>query len=252
MDRRNLAQVQFSHQASFIDAFDQTRSHHAVNLDSRADGNAAQLISLLEKCMHAGGVHQGNKDNEGFCLIPLGKTGSGLILPGEGGRSRGMRRFFILAWLLVAPAVWAGEGRVVKALPQFLDKRGRHALSPSLYERDAYQFSLRRNPSQIAALRLAVQWKAKDVDWSRLKLRAEMRGLAGDSLHTVTLEEPAKKSGHFSSWSEFKIEGGDYAAFGGLVAWRVSLWEGDRLLGRVRSPSCGAACRPAAEPDGSS
>ena len=42
-----------------------------MNLDSRADGHAAQLISLLEKCMHAGGVHQGNKDNEEFCLTPI-------------------------------------------------------------------------------------------------------------------------------------------------------------------------------------
>jgi len=161
--------------------------------------------------------------------------GRGLILAAVGGRWEAMRRILILAWLMAAPVLWAGEGRVVKVLPQLLDRKGRHALAPSLYERDAYQFYLRKHPGQITGLRLMVQWKAKNVDWSQLKLRAEMRGLIGDSLHTVTFEEPAKKSGHFSSWSEFKLEGGEWLAFGGLVAWHVSLWEGDKPLGEMQS-----------------
>jgi len=148
-----------------------------------------------------------------------------------------MRRLFIAfaVLLFLAPAVHAGEGKVVKALPQLLDQRGRHALSPSLYERDAYQFHLRRDPKLRGGVRLAVQWKAKNVDWSKLNLRAEMRCLLEDSLHTVTMEEPAIKNGHFSNWSEFRIEGADYAAFGQLVAWRVTLWEGDHQLGQLES-----------------
>ena len=148
-----------------------------------------------------------------------------------------MGRFFIaLAILLfLAPVVQAGEGSVVKALPQLLDKQGRHTLSPSLYERDAYQFHLRKNPLLRGGARLAVQWKAKHVDWSKLKLRAEMRCLLGDNLHTVTIEEPAIKNGHFSSWSEFRIEGDDYKSFGQLAAWRVTLWEGDHQLGQMES-----------------
>jgi hypothetical protein len=146
-----------------------------------------------------------------------------------------VRHFLILALLLIAPAVWAGEGRVIKVLPQFLDSKGRHALSPSLYERDAYQFILRMSPTKRAALRLAVQWKAKNVDWTKLRLRAEMRGLIDDTLHSVTLEEPAKKTGYFSNWAEFKIEGGMYRDFGQLMAWRVTLWEGDQQLGQMQS-----------------
>jgi hypothetical protein len=146
-----------------------------------------------------------------------------------------VQRFLILALLLVAPAVWAGEGKVIKVLPQFLDNKGRQALSPSLYERDAYQFILRNSPTKRAALRLAIQWKAKNVDWTKLRLRAEMRGLIGDSLHSVTLEEPAKKTGHFSNWAELKIDGAAYSDFGQLMAWRVTLWEGDRQLGQMQS-----------------
>jgi hypothetical protein len=146
-----------------------------------------------------------------------------------------IRKFYILLLLTLAPFVRAGEGRVIKVLPQFLDKKGEHTLSPSLYERDAYQFYLRDHPSERAALRLAVQWKAKAVDWSRLRLRAEMRGLEGGSMHTVTVEEPVKKNGHFSSWSEVRIEGLDYQNLGQLAAWRVTLWEGGHQLGELQS-----------------
>jgi len=80
-----------------------------------------------------------------------------------------------------------------------------------------------------------VQWKAKNVDWSKLKLRAEMRCLLGDDLHTVTMEEPAVKTGHFGHWSEFRIEGADYKTFGQIVAWRVTLWEGDHQISELES-----------------
>jgi hypothetical protein len=146
-----------------------------------------------------------------------------------------VRRFLVLALLLSASAVWAGEGRVIKVLPQLLDSKGRHALSPSLYERDAYQFVLRKAPAKQAALRLAIQWKAKNVDWGKLMLRAEMRGLTGNSLQYVTIEEPAKKNGLFSNWAEVKIDGGTFRDFGQIVAWRVTLWEGDQQLGRLES-----------------
>ncbi len=146
-----------------------------------------------------------------------------------------MRRFLILALLLIAPAVWAGEGKVIKVLPQFLDTKGRHTLSPSLYERDAYQVVLRLSPAKQGGLRLAVQWKAKNVDWTKLRLRAEMRGVINDTLRSITLEEPAKKTGHFSNWAEFKIQGPTFRDFGHLTAWRVTLLEGDQQLGQMQS-----------------
>jgi hypothetical protein len=148
-----------------------------------------------------------------------------------------MRRFLIALaiLLLLAPAGWAGEGSVVKVLPQLLDLHGRHALSPSLYERDAYQFHLRKEAKLRGGARLAVQWKAKNVDWNKLRLRAEIRCLLEDNLHTVVKEEPVVKNGHFSSWSEFRIEGADYKTLGEIVAWRVTLFEGDHQLGQLES-----------------
>ena len=136
---------------------------------------------------------------------------------------------------LTARTVGAADGKVIKALPQFLDAQGRSALSPSLYDRDAYQAYLRKHPGERAALRLAVQWKAGGVDWSRVKLRAELRGVTGNSITNITLEMPVKKNGLFSSWTDFKIEGEDYRKFGDLAAWRVTLWEGDKQLAELQS-----------------
>ncbi|HEY3860506.1 MAG TPA: hypothetical protein VGO59_01355 [Verrucomicrobiae bacterium] len=148
-----------------------------------------------------------------------------------------MRRILVsLALMLwLAPTLHAGEGRVLKVLPQLLDLRGRHALSPSLYERDAYQFHLRKYPKARGGARLAVQWKAKKADWSKLTLRAEMRWLQGDTIRTVTMEEPAVKTGYFSNWSEFRVEGADYAGLGEIVAWRVTLLEDGHPLGELES-----------------
>ncbi len=63
----------------------------------------------------------------------------------------------ILSALLLATA-WsatAAPAKVIKVLPHFLDQKGRHALSPSLYDRDAYQAhlrSIRRNGRASASM----------------------------------------------------------------------------------------------------
>ena len=50
----------------------------------------------------------------------------------------------------------AADGKVIKALPQFLDAQGQSALSPSLYDRDAYQAYLREHTTNISTLRFDV------------------------------------------------------------------------------------------------
>jgi hypothetical protein len=141
----------------------------------------------------------------------------------------------MLLCLMTARPLSAADGKVLKTLPELLDSKDRHALSPSLYERDAYQFWLRKHPADQAGLSLEVQWKASGVDWSKVKLRAELRGVLGNAITNRTLEIPVKKTGWFSTWSEFKIEGQDFQKFGQLVAWRITLWEGDKQLSEQQS-----------------
>jgi hypothetical protein len=140
-----------------------------------------------------------------------------------------------VCWLAFALNASAEQAKVTKVLPQFLDKMGRHALSASLYERDAYQFYLRKHPKERMGLRLAVQWKADQIPGRQLTLRAELRGAIGNTLHNKTLEEPLKKTGWLGNWSEVRMTGEEFQEFGELVAWRVTLLDGARPIAQQES-----------------
>jgi hypothetical protein len=65
------------------------------------------------------------------------------------------RILFQTLLLIAAMAVSASaaEQRVIKVLPHLMDKEGRVAKSPSLFERDAYQLWLRENPEEQSGIR---------------------------------------------------------------------------------------------------
>src|SRR5207249_4815919 len=98
------------------------------------------------RSLRAGVKAAGEADTTRFRVV-FGPLGGYLCL---------MRR--LLAWLLMVLCLLtcgvgqAAAGRVVKVLPQFLDLKGRNTLSPSLYERDAYQAVLRRHPEQRSGM----------------------------------------------------------------------------------------------------
>ena len=135
-----------------------------------------------------------------------------------------------------APRAGAATGKVIKVLPLFLDEKGRHALSPSLYERDAYQHLLLLNPAKRSGVRFDVQCKAKGPVAAPLKLKLELRGvIEGKSPRQLTLEAPAETGGWFGKWVQIKLDGKAFKDFGEMTAWRATLWEGDKLLSEERS-----------------
>ncbi len=151
-----------------------------------------------------------------------------------------MRR--VLFWLALYSCLGAGistqaaTGRIIKVLPFFLDVKGRQALSPSLYERDSYQAQLRLHPEHRSGIRFAVQWKARPPTWEPLKLRIELRGIAQGTLpRQLTLEQAVETTGWFGRWTSLTLVGDEYKAFGEVTAWRVTLWEGEQLLGEQKS-----------------
>ena len=148
-----------------------------------------------------------------------------------------MRRFICIIALAaaLAPALQAGEAKVIKVLPQYLDTKGRNSLSPSLYERDAYQAHLRKNPDLRSALTFVVQWKAHGVHWDKMKIRVEIRGVASNTTEVETLEQPVRKTGWFSHWSRLQLDGKALEKLGQVSAWRVTLWEEGRQLGEKKS-----------------
>lgn len=145
-------------------------------------------------------------------------------------------RAWIIVLLFVCGSAASGLGasaKIIKVLPQFLDLQGRHSISPSLYDRDAYQAKLRRDPKERSALRFAIQWRAKQT--VPLKLRVEMRGGKGSEPTQATLESSSAHLAGFSKWTQLALSGEDYTKFGELIAWRATLWEGDKLLSEKKS-----------------
>ena len=144
-------------------------------------------------------------------------------------------RILMLPFLLLLLAGTTAEAtapRIIKVLPQYLDLQGRHALTPSLFDRDAYQARLRRRPEDRSGLRFAIQWKASA---GLYKLRVELRGAHGQEASVATLQKSVEYRGFFGKWVFLDLRGEDYKAFGELTAWRATLWEGDQKVGEQRS-----------------
>ncbi|MHB8523956.1 MAG: hypothetical protein ACYDH9_24805 [Limisphaerales bacterium] len=133
------------------------------------------------------------------------------------------------------PSPEAAEGKILKVLPQYLDREGRHSLSPSLYERDAYQAYLRRNLRLQSTMRFAVQWKAASTGAGPLKLRLELRTSHRDAANPYVLEQPVRSRRRFSRWSILKVDPAVYRQVGDMIAWRVTLWGADRQLAEQKS-----------------
>ena len=139
--------------------------------------------------------------------------------------------FLLLATFTVA----ADTGRVVKVLPHFLDLQGRSALSPSLYDRDAYQAQLRKHPEQRSGMRFDILWRARSQTNTLARLRVELRGAAKGNLPSeITLETEERITGT-SHWVKLRLDGEKYMTFGEITAWRATLWSGDQMLGEQKS-----------------
>jgi hypothetical protein len=135
--------------------------------------------------------------------------------------------WLITVLLLNVVASFGGEARVIKVLPQLLDKQGRNAINPSLFDRDAYQMHLRLNTNEISAIRFEVQYKAKGIQ-GPLLLRLEIRGSRTELGKREVFETDVAAGGHFSKWGRIQFDRATSERIGKLVAWRASLVkEGD-------------------------
>ena len=150
-----------------------------------------------------------------------------------------MRALLILLLTLglftAARAADAVTGRVVKVLPLLLDLQGRTALSPSLFDRDAYQAKLRQETNQISAIRYDVQWSAKNAGEAKLKIQLELRGVSTNSLPKFKTLTATATTGFLDNWTSLTLDGEEYKSFGAVTAWRATLWDGDRQVGEQKS-----------------
>ena len=74
--------------------------------------------------------------------------------------------------------------RVIKVLHHLIDAKGRNALAPSLFERDAYQVHLRENSELVAGSRFDIQFKARRSE-GPVRLRLSKHRRTRTDLHPV-------------------------------------------------------------------
>jgi hypothetical protein len=150
-----------------------------------------------------------------------------------------MRRLLMILLLLgplaAASAAGGATGRVVKVLPLLLDLKGHAALSPSLFDRDAYQAYLRQHTNEISAVRFDVLWSVSHADKSDLKLLLELRGTGPDNLPRAATLEQTVTPHFFRHWTSLTLGGDDLKNFGTVTSWRATLWSGDRLIAEQKS-----------------
>jgi hypothetical protein len=125
------------------------------------------------------------------------------------------------------------EAQVIKVLPHLVDHQGRHALSPSLYERDAYQAELRGHPEKRAGMQYEVLWTASRRVSGPLRLRLELRGAEGGVPETV--EMPVKRGFWGRRWTRVLVPPDQYRRLGTVTAWKATLLESGKTLAESRS-----------------
>ena len=142
----------------------------------------------------------------------------------------------------------ARPGKISKVLPHWLDLQGRHTLSPSLLERDAYQAKLRADRTLCSGIRFDVKWAKNTSGTVKLQLELRVTGKA-----KPIVRELAVKPSRHGGWDAVTLEGDAFMAIGKIIAWRVRLLDGDIELAErrsflwIESKPAGDAEKPAAD-----
>ncbi len=148
-----------------------------------------------------------------------------------------MKRVQTIVSLLLALVGIAATSpdRIIKVLPHLLDMEGRHSLSPSLYERDAYQAELRKHPGRVSGIRYDIQWRQGDVNKTHGRLQMELRCAGRALTNSLVLESDLTKIRRHGGWTHVQLDGDAYQKAGKVIAWRARLVDGSLVLAEQRS-----------------
>lgn len=120
---------------------------------------------------------------------------------------------------------------VLKVLPYRLDNNGLHAVSPSLFERDAYQAYLKDHPDEVSTMRFDVHLRLREIDGKDVEVRVEARFGKGDSIETIKATVPLKKPRWGKrTWTSVTLDKKVYDPEAQMIAWRVTLLRGEEVL----------------------
>lgn len=124
------------------------------------------------------------------------------------------------------PSAAIAKERIVKVLPFLLDRDGLHTRTPNLYDRDAYQLHLRRNPPLQSGMMFAMQIKARPTAERQIRVRLELRGVAkGNFPRQLIVDSYLPLRGGGSRWVYLTLKESEREFLGDVTAWRATLWE---------------------------
>ncbi len=156
-------------------------------------------------------------------------------------------RSWLAVGLLLIPLTTltrAADAKVRKVLPNLVDLEGRASLHPSLYERDAYQAYLRKNPDLVGGMRFDVLWSAPVAKAQPLELRLELRGAtlrtnnapAGvTQTNAVTLTNAVTPARFGARWTRVTLSPETLRQVGDVTAWKATLLRGGSELASTQS-----------------
>lgn len=139
----------------------------------------------------------------------------------------------LLIWSCLCEVKAAGLATIKKVFVFYLDSRGRYAPSPSLFDRDAYQAWLRDHPEHQFGICFVVQW-ARAIAGQHLQLVIELNTEKYPK-QTPIIIRTAVPDRRKSGWMRVALDGQDYKDAGKVLAWRVTLREGDQVLAEKMS-----------------
>jgi len=159
---------------------------------------------------------------------------------------RRLRSWLAVGLLLIplATRIHAADAKVRKVLPSLVDLEGRASLHPSLYERDAYQAYLRKNPELVGGMRFDVHWSAPVAKAQPLELRLELRGAAlrtnnapsgVTQTNAVTLTQAVTPPRFGARWTRVTLSPETLRQVGDVTAWKATLLRDGTELASTQS-----------------
>ena len=116
------------------------------------------------------------------------------------------------------------EPGLIKVLPHYIDKHGRHTTGVTLIDRDLYQLELRKDSAAVHGVRYNINWRGNAEMTVRLEVRSTKAGVA-----PLILEQTVTPEGG-STWTPILIDVDNYKNFGRPESGRVTLWQdGDQV-----------------------
>lgn len=118
----------------------------------------------------------------------------------------------------------------------YLDKNGRHAISPSLYDRDAYQAWLRSHRDKIDGICFDVLWNAKRCA-KEMELVVELVTTVNPKVDPLVIRKKIlpPRLGFLGKWTRIELKGEDFVKEGDILAWRVMIIADGQPIAEERS-----------------